>query len=125
MFITEYFRQIEGIIAGFPAIVSNEISFEQRTSHIGLIKGILTFRDGSELHFKEFIDVGDEIVKYKYAYHYQKEDKLIFRYDNHPIPLKDIPEHHMHHLTEENIIKSDSIPDLSAVLQEILIFLPM
>ena len=62
----------------------------------------------------------DELVKI-----HQKENKLIFRYDNHPIPLKNIPEHHMHHLTEENIIKSDSIPDLSAVLQEILIFLPM
>lgn len=124
MLITEYFRRVKESISAFPAVVSCEISFEQRTSHIGLIKGILTFRDKSELHFKEFADVGDEIVKYKYAYHFQKENKLIFRYDNHPIPLKDIPEHHKHHLREENILESD-VPDIEDVLKEILAFLPL
>lgn len=123
MLITEYFRRVEEIISSFPAITSTEITLDQRTRHIGLIKAILTFHDSSELHFKEFIDVTDEVVKYKYAYHYQKDDKLIFRYDNHPIPLKDIPEHHKHDQSEENILQSD-IPDLQAVLNEILILLP-
>jgi len=83
----------------------------------------LTFHDGSELHFKEFVDVADPIVKYKYAYHYQKESSLIFRYDNHPIPLKDVPQNHKHQLREDNIVES-GIPDLENVLKEILSFLP-
>lgn len=123
MLIADYFRRIEETVSSFPAITSSEISFDQRTHNIGLIKGILTFRNGSELHFKEFVEVGDETVKYKYAYHYQNENRLIFRYDNHPIQLKDIPEHHKHHLSEENILKS-IVPDLEDVLREILILLP-
>ena len=124
MHIAEYFYRIKDSISAFPAVVSSEISFEQRTSHVGLIKGTLTFSDHSELHFKEFADVGDEIIKYKYAYHYQKENKLIFRYDNHTIPLKDIPEHHKHNLSEENILETP-VPDIEDVLKEILTFLPL
>jgi hypothetical protein len=123
MLIIEYFRRVEDVISSFPGITSQEISFEQRTRHIGLIKGILTFPDNSELHFKEFVDVGNEVIKYKYAYHYQKDDKLIFRYDNHPIPLRSIPPHHKHDRSEENILKSD-IPDLQEILNEILKSLP-
>ena len=51
-------------------------------------KGALVFRDGSELHFKEFIDTEAGITKYKYGYHYQKDGSLIFRYDNHPHPAR-------------------------------------
>ena len=123
MLITEYFRRKEEIVSSFPAITSTEITLDQRTRHIGLIKGILTFHDGSELHFKEFVEVTNEVVKYKYAYHYQKDNKLIFRYDNHPILLRNIPEHHKHDQSEENILKS-GIPDIQAVLNEILNFLP-
>lgn len=57
-----------------------EISYEQRTRHLGFIKGHLIFKDTSELYFKEFVDGEKEIRKYKYAYHYQKENKIIFRY---------------------------------------------
>lgn len=123
MHIAEYFHQIEDAISNFPAIVSRKISFDQRTSQIGLVKGILIFHDNSELHFKEFVDVGYEIIKYKYAYHYQKDNKLIFRYDNHPFPLKDVPQPHKHHLKEENILKT-TIPALKTILKEILSFLP-
>jgi hypothetical protein len=114
---------MEDTISAFPAITSREISFEQRTNHIGLVKGVLTFRDGSELHLKEFVEAGDETVKYKYAYHYQRQGKLVFRYDNHPIPLRDIPPYHKHDLSEENIISSP-VPELDAVLREILLLLP-
>lgn len=123
MLITEYFRRVEETISAFPAIVSCEISFDQRTRHVGLIKGILTFPDRSELHFKEFVDVTNEVVKYKYAYHYQRDNKLIFRYDNHPIPLRNIPEHHKHDQSEENIINSET-PDLQTALMQILKLLP-
>jgi hypothetical protein len=123
MLIADYFRLLEDSISAFPAIISREITFEQRTNHIGLIKGILTFRDGSQLHFKEFVEVGDETVKYKYAYHFQRQGKLVFRYDNHPIPLKDIPPCHKHDAFEENIVPSPA-PALHDVLREILLLLP-
>jgi len=124
LYITDYFRRIDDAISNCPVIISKEISFEQRTKYIGFIKGILTFRDGSELHFKEFIDTETGILKYKYGYHYQKDNKLIFRYDNHPYPTKeDIPLHHKHVSDEDNIFPA-SIPSLDDVLKEVLLHLP-
>jgi len=50
------------------------------------IEGRLRFYDESLLAFDEVILVSDkQIVKLRYAYHYQKADgKLVFRYDNAP-----------------------------------------
>jgi len=85
LYITDYFRRIDQVILSCPAIISKEILFDQRTKYIGFIRGTLVFIDGSELHFKEFIDA-ETSIKYKYGYHYQKDDRFIFRYDNHPHP---------------------------------------
>ena len=124
MYITDYFRQIDQVILDCPAIISKELLFDQRTKYIGFVRGTLVFRDGSELHFKEFIDSEVGIVKYKYGYHYQKSDKLLFRYDNHPYPAKkNIPSHHKHISNEENIIPV-SIPDLEDILKEVIMYLP-
>jgi hypothetical protein len=49
MLIADYFRLLEDSISAFPAIISREITFEQRTNHIGLIKGILTSEEYSAL----------------------------------------------------------------------------
>lgn len=125
MHIREYFQEIEETIASCPSVLSKEILYNQRTQHIGFIKGILTFTDSSELHFKEFVDVEAHIVKYKYGYHYQKEDDLIFRYDNHPhIGTPNIPTTHKHQTTQENIAFSLP-PTLKEVLDEILSYLPI
>ena len=122
MYISDYFRRIDRIISGCPAIISKELLFDQRTKYIGFVRGTLTFRDGAELHFKEFIDTETGITKYKYGYHYQKDDRLIFRYDNHPHPArKDITSHHKHVSYEENIIPA-SIPDLEDILKEIIMY---
>lgn len=124
MYISDYFRRIDQVISDCPAIVSKELLFDQRTKYIGFMRGTLTFRDGSELYFKEFIDTEAGITKYKYGYHYQKDDRLIFRYDNHPHPTrKDIPSRHKHVSDEENIIPA-SIPDLQDVLKEVIMYLP-
>lgn len=123
MYITDYFREIDDAISNCPAIISKEILFEQRTKYIGFVKGTLAFRDGSELHFKEFVDTEADILKYKYGYHYQKDNKLIFRYDNHPYSTrKHVPLHHKHVSNEENIIPA-SIPSLEDVLKEVLLHL--
>ena len=124
MYITDYFRQIEQIISNCPAIISKSILFDQRTKYIGFIKGTLIFRDGSKLYFKEFVDTESKITKYKYGYHYQKGNKFIFRYDNHPHPTrKNIPYYHKHVFNEENIIPA-SVPNLEDILKEIIIYLP-
>ncbi len=123
MYITEYFRQIDQVISDNPAIISKEILFDQRTKYIGFIKGTLVFRDGSELRFKKFIDTEERITKYKYGYHYQKGDRLIFRYDNHPYPSKKgAPSHHKH-VSNEDIPIPANIPDLEDVLKELIMFL--
>ncbi len=124
MYITDYFGLIDDTISNYPAIICKEILFEQRTKHIGFVRGILTFADGSELHFKEFVDTEVGITKYKYGHHYQKGNKLIFRYDNHLyLGKEDIPTHHKHVSTDENIVPA-SIPNLVDVLREILFYLP-
>ena len=124
MYIKDYFRRIDQVISGCPAIISKELLFDQRTKYVGFIRGTLIFRDGSELHLKEFIDIEAGITKYKYGYHYQKGDRLIFRYDNHPHPArKDIPSHHKHVSDEENIVPT-SIPDLEDILKEVVMHLP-
>lgn len=49
----------------------------------GFIAGVLRLTDGSELHFREFVDVSLAEPRLMYAYHYQDADQaLIFRYDN-------------------------------------------
>ncbi len=124
MHIADYFRQIDDGISNCPAIICRQVLFEQRTKYIGFIRGSLTFVDGSELYFKEFVDTEVGITKYKYGYHYQKDKELIFRYDNHPYTAKkDVPTHHKHVSTEGNIIPS-SIPNLEDVLREIMFCLP-
>ena len=56
MYISDYFRQIDQVVSDCPAIISKELLFDQRTKYIGFVKGTMLLRDGSELHFKEFID---------------------------------------------------------------------
>ena len=125
MCITDYFQQIEKVIAECPAIIMKEISYDQRTTYIGFIKGFLTFIDSSQLHFKEFIDTQEPITKYKYGYHYQKENDFIFRYDNYIHSVKsNLPIHHKHLPSTSKFIALTIPPTLSSILKEIISLLP-
>lgn len=115
MYIDEYFKQIEDIISRHPAVLQSEVSYDRRALYVGFVKGLLVFSDTSELHFKEFIDTEKEIVKYRYAYHYQKCDKMLFRYDNH------LGIHHKH-ISDSEIVEISKTPELESVLDEILLF---
>jgi len=82
----EYARIIEDVldatIATGEATLVN-IQIDQRSSLRGFISGLLRFNDGSELHFREFVDTSLPEPRLMYAYHYQDANKaLIFRYDN-------------------------------------------
>lgn len=88
----------------------------------GFIRGKITFKNNSLLHFREFVHV--EILVYRKMYSYQymsSENNLIFRYDNtehhRKLNLATFP-HHKHDASEENVIQSDA-PFLAEVLEEI------
>ncbi len=59
------------------------LHIDPRSSLRGYIAGTLRFDDASELHFREFVDMTKHEPRLMYAYHYQdKDQQLIFRYDN-------------------------------------------
>ncbi len=82
----EYARRIEdvldAVVATGEATLVN-IQIDPRSAFRGFIAGLLQFDDGSELHFREFVDTSQSEPRLMYAYHYQDVNKgLIFRYDN-------------------------------------------
>ncbi len=94
-----------------------EFQAEPRSTTIGFLAGVLQFGDGSQLHFREYVDTGQPEPRRMYAYHFQDADKrLVFRYDNaaHRPPLS-TPEHK--HTTEGVAVSLP--PTLREVLDEI------
>ena len=99
-------------------IALSAFQVDQRSAVRGLIAGILQFGDGSELHFREYIDMTQAEPKIMYAYHYQDTNyNLIFRYDNatHK-PALPQPEHKHTPLG----IETSPVPTLAAILDQIL-----
>ena len=121
MQIRDYLESILDIISASPYIESKSVSFEERPPNAAYINGILTFINGSKLHFKEFIVYkSEDIIFLKYAYHYLMQDGvLIFRYDNALDPkakaMKTYPEHK--HLPG-NLLPAKR-PSIEDVLKEI------
>ncbi|MFZ3065721.1 MAG: DUF6516 family protein [Nitrospirota bacterium] len=121
MQIRDYLESILDIISASPYIESKSVSFEERPPNAAYINGILTFINGSKLHFKEFIVYkSEDIIFLKYAYHYlMQDDTLIFRYDNALDPkakaMKTYPEHK--HLPG-NLLPAKR-PSIEDVLKEI------
>ncbi len=118
--IEDYFRQVAALIAGASIVHSSSITYDKRSSYIGLIRGDVYFFDGSRLHIREFVNVQQGVDRYMYAYHYQRSDgSLIFRYDNTPhFPsLATFPDH-KHEGDEWNVV-SATAPDLQGVIIEI------
>jgi hypothetical protein len=98
--------------------VLSAFQVDQRSAVRGLIAGILQFGDGSELHFREYIDMTQAEPKIMYAYHCQDADyNLIFRYDNaaHK-PALPQPEHKH----TPSGIEASPVPTLAEVLDQIL-----
>lgn len=121
MFLTEYLTDIQTTIAEFTqtgAIVSSDVSIDVRTEHIGLLKGVIGFVDGSTLFFKEYLDLRDHLDKKMYAFQYQDAQSILrFRYDNADHKPALGFQDHKHTPTE---ICSAAIPNVQEVLGEIL-----
>lgn len=82
MRIGEYFHQIEETIGLCPGVWMKTMLYDERSETKGFVRGLMHFEDGSELHLREFVDVISGIDRYKYAYHYMREGRMVFRYDN-------------------------------------------
>jgi len=113
--IADYLNTLSA--AGRIARVSLET--DPRSIMRGLIVGRLLFDDGSELHFREFVDLTLPEPRMMYAYHYQDASQaLILRYDNaaHRPALSQPAHKH----TPSSVTASPA-PTLTHVIDEILI----
>lgn len=116
--ISKYFAQVKRTIQSFDHIISDEsIDEKQYDEEVGLITGELTFVDESRLDFTEVKDITQQ-SKLKYRYHYMdKENEMIFRYDNakHHKEIRTFP-HHKH--IPGRILESQE-PEIEEILIEI------
>lgn len=122
MSIDRYIGDLEAAISSHSFVSSYTLTIDRKTRDIAFLTGMTEFRNGTALDFKEFIESKGPIVeKYLYGYNHRLAGSVIFRYDNSPDPhaktLTSFP-HHKHLQTGE-LIASDSLIDLSAVLDEV------
>ncbi len=115
-----YLEQIQDVLnATLSGGSAHLIEFQAdiRSESIGFLAGVLQFDDGSELHFREYVDTVLSQPRLMYAYHYQDADKgLAFRYDNAAHrPALPIPDHK--HTTDG--VHVTNPPTLQEVLDEI------
>ena len=99
--------------------VAIDQTVDQRSAMRGFIAGTAYFEDGSELHFREYVDVSQAEPRLMYAYHYQTKDhELIFRYDNAAHrPALSQPDHKH---VQDQISLLPEPPSVEAILDEIL-----
>jgi len=94
-----------------------EFQVDLRSTTTGFLAGVLQFEDGSQLHFREYVDTAQTQPRLMYAYHFQDADKhLVFRYDNAAHrPALSKPEHK--HTAQG--VETSITPTLQEVLDEI------
>ncbi len=94
-----------------------EFQAERRSATAGFLAGVLQFEDGSQLHFREYVDTGQAQQRLMYAYHFQDAAKqLVFRYDNAAHrPTLSQPEHKR----TSHGVQLTTAPTLQEVLDEI------
>jgi len=120
MLLAEYLSDVTKAIDEYSRtglILSSELKIDARTEKIGLIKGSFVFINESELFSTEYLDLRYKVEKLAYSFHYQdKNDELIFRYDN----AAHKPGHRLKsHKHVKGAILQTEIPDLRGILKEI------
>lgn len=119
MSVAEYVAEIRRQILDTPHVVSHSLGYEDRPPLAAIVRGSVTFANGSRVHSKEFLQLRPVIIRLKYAYHYATPmRRLIFRYDNARDPaarhLSTYPDHRH---TPDRVLSS-SAPALVSVLRE-------
>jgi len=123
--IEEYFESVKTFLQNIALSQPPEVDYDYRDRETGFIKGVLVFKNGSRLHFREFVQVkqNQPVHRYMYAFQYMDADEmLIFRYDDtkHFPHLSTAP-HHKH--IGQNEVVAANAPDLESVLKEIKAFI--
>jgi len=107
-----------------PLISLSSISIERRAPTRLVLRGTIVFIDGSKLTFLEYIVSEEEkLERISYRFHYtDRDNNLIFRYDNapHHKELSSYPHHK--HLADGRVIEAYPI-SLLEVLDEISMLL--
>jgi hypothetical protein len=117
--IKDYLYRLYDTVSSRGYVEIEYLNFDEMPERQGIVEGRLIFYDGSLLEFDETILVrGEELLKLRYAYHYQNASgEIIFRYDNAP-HYPNIPTY-PHHKHVGSTVQPSSIPDLSEVLSEV------
>lgn len=125
MHLKDYRDKIVTTITRNPFFKSQSISFEERPPDAVYIKGIITFIDGSKLHFKEFVILKPgtfHILKYGYNYT-SKDNVMVFRYDDALDPkTKDFSTYPEHKHSSKGLYpaKRPSFEDLLKEISEMI-----
>ena len=113
-----YLARIEATLYSRQDITVRDLRVEPVSTTVAYIEDRLIFYDGSFLEIEEVLHLSDyRIEKVRYSYHYQKGDRLIFRYDNapHHPELPTFP----HHKHIDDHVEPCQEPDLQDVLRKI------
>jgi septum formation topological specificity factor MinE len=121
MLLNTYQNNIVSIIQKYVDngyIMSFNFSVDTKSNYIGFIQGSLEFLQGSQLFFREYVDLQEFIEKLSYSFHYQDQyNNLIFRYDNaQHKPDLGYSEHK--HIRDK--IMPSKIPEIEQVILEII-----
>jgi hypothetical protein len=54
----DYFRRVEMLLAAASSVHSTRITYDKRSASIGFLRGVVCFLDSSQLHLREFVNVG-------------------------------------------------------------------
>lgn len=117
--LNQYLHRLYDTIISRGYVEVERLDFDELPGRQGIIEGRLRFHDGSLLDFDEVILLRNgQIVKLRYAYHYQNESgEITFRYDNSPHHPNIIT--YPHHKHVGSTVEPAQVPDLSEVLREI------
>jgi hypothetical protein len=118
--LKDYVAALQALVAATPFVTAISFSYEERPPSASVIKSTVTFTDGSQLDFKEFLIIEPTLYVTKYAYNYRRRDRLIFRYDNANDPAaRSLPTFPSHKHVSSSILASEK-PSLERVLDEII-----
>lgn len=120
MLLRDYLANVQELVNTTLLVTAVALAYEERPPSAGLIKGSLTFADGSQLDFKEFVVVQPALSVIKYGYHYRMGNRLIFRYDNANDPAAKHLSTFPHHKHEPSGLFPTAQPSLALVLQEVV-----
>ena len=119
MSLANYQAQLVASIPTSPRIREKTIQVQIFSENEGRIEIALTMADGSELHLAEYVNLEKDEPIRKYSYHFQdKNQALIFRYDNKP-HFRDLPTF-PHHRHGGAMVQAATRPAIADVIAEAL-----